>query len=102
MGKRYVKLERNQASIIQDGYSCALCWSPIRVCHDKIGDYLTCGDDNCRCEGLIKTSSIEYLIQKNELFSKQAREILQNQFEWLRLPKRKKLTIGENMKELGF
>jgi hypothetical protein len=102
MGKRYLKLERNQASIIQNSYSCALCWSPIRVCHDKDGDYLTCGDDNCRCEGLIRTSSIEYLIQKNELFSREAREILQNQFEWLRLQKKKKMTVGENMKELGF
>ena len=102
MGRRYIKLERNQASIIQDKYSCARCWSEVRVCHDKDGDYITCGDDNCRCEGLIKTSSVEYMIQKNELLAREAREVLQVQFEWLRLPKRKRLTREENMKELGF
>lgn len=102
MGRRYVKLERNQAAYIQSKYSCARCWTEVRVSHDKKGDYITCGDDDCRCEGLIKTSSIEYMIRKNEALAKEAREVLQVQFEWLRLPKRKKLTREENLKELGF
>lgn len=102
MGKRYLHLERNQAVIIQDKYSCATCWSPVRVCHDKKGDYLSCGDDDCKCQGLIKTSSVDYLIQKNEMLAREALNVLGYHFEWLRKPKRKKLSIEENLKELGF
>jgi len=102
MGRRYVKLERNQGSIIQGHYSCATCWSPVNVCHDKKGDYITCGDDDCKCNGLMKTSSVSYLIQENELLAREAREILQVHFEWLRPKKRKKLSMIEYLKELGF
>lgn len=102
MGKRYLKLERNQASLIQGHYSCAICWTPVLVCHDKKGDYLTCGDDNCRCEGLIKTSSIEYLIQKNDMLAREARDVLQVHFDWLKPKKIKKSTQEEKLKELGF
>lgn len=102
MGRRYVELERNQGSIIQGWYSCARCWTPVRVCHDKNGDYITCGEDDCRCEGLIKTKSIEYMMQKNELLAKETRELLQVQFEWMRIPERKKLTEKEIMEQLGY
>lgn len=103
MGRRYVELERNQGSIIQNFYSCAMCWNPVRVCHDKNGDYITCGEDNdCRCEGLIRTNSVEYMIQKNEILAKEARELLQVQFEWMRVPERKKMTEKELMEQLGF
>lgn len=101
MGRRYIKLERNQASMIQGKYSCARCWTPVLVCHDKNGDYISCGDDDCRCEGLIKTSSVEHLIQKNEAFAREARRVLEVQFEWIRIPKGKH-TMEENLKELGF
>jgi hypothetical protein len=102
MGKRYVELERNQVLTIQWKYSCARCWTPIIVGHDERGDFLSCGDDECRCEGLIKTSSVEYMIQKNELLAREAREVLQVHFEWLRTPKRKKLSTSDYLKELGF
>lgn len=102
MGRRYVKLERNQASIIQGNYSCARCWTPVLVCHDKTGDYISCGEDDCRCEGLIKTSSVEYLIRKNDVLAIEARRVLEPQFEWLKKPKKKHLSIEENIKELGF
>lgn len=102
MGKRYIKLERNQALLIQNQYSCARCWSPVRVGHDKNGDFITCGEDSCRCEGLIKTISVSYMMEMNEALAREAREILQVHFEWLRKPKRKKLTEKEYLKELGF
>lgn len=102
MGKRYIRLERNQSTIIQDYYSCARCWSPVRVGHDKSGDFITCGEDSCRCEGLMKTSSVEYILQNDEFLAREAREILQVHFEWLRKPKRKRLTKEESLRELGF
>jgi len=102
MGRRYVKLERNQGSLIQNWYSCATCWSSVRVCHDKDGDYITCGEDSCRCNGLVRTSTINYIIQNHELLAREAREVLQVQFEWLRLPKRKRLPTKQNLEELGF
>ena len=102
MGRRYINLERNQGSLIQGHYSCAICWTPVLVCHDKKGTYITCGDDICRCEGLIKTSSVEFYIQQSELLAREARDVLQVHFEWLRPKKRKRLTQEENLKELGF
>lgn len=99
--KRYVELERNQASIIQNWYSCAWCWNPVRVAHDKDGDYITCGDESCRCEGLITTRFVEKLIAEREIKARVAREILQEQFEWLRIKKVKR-TREELMKELGY
>ncbi len=102
MGKRYVKLERNESGIIQGWYSCARCWSEVRVAHDKDGDFITCGDDDCRCEGLIKTKSVHYMIQENEALAREARDVLQIHFEWLRLPKKPRLTEEEYLQELGF
>lgn len=102
MGKRYVELERNQGSLIQDWYSCARCWTPVRICHDKNGDYISCGEDDCRCEGLIKTTSVGYMMEKNEILAREARELLQIQFEWMRPTKRKVLTEEESLRELGY
>lgn len=102
MGRRYVKLERNQGSLIQGWYSCATCWTPVRVCHDKDGDYISCGEDSCKCNGLIKTSSINYMIQDHELFAREARKILQTQFEWLKPKKRKSMSEKELLEELGY
>lgn len=102
MGRRYVTLERNQASMIQERYSCATCWSPVRVCHDERGDYISCGDDNCSCQGLVKTSTVEYMIVRNEMLAREARTVLQETVEWLRPAKREKKTEEQNMKELGF
>jgi len=103
MGKRYVELGRNEGKLIQDWYSCARCWNPVRVCHDKNGDYITCGEDNdCRCEGLIRTSSIKYMIERNEMLAKEAMEVLQIHFEWMRPKKRERLPVGKNLEQLGF
>lgn len=102
MGKRYVVLEPNQASVIQSKYSCGRCWTPVRICHDKNGDYIQCGDSDCRCEGLIRTTSVQYMIEKSELRAKEAREVLQVHFEWLRKPKRERLSIEQNLSQLGF
>lgn len=102
MGKRYVELERNQSSIIQGHYSCARCWSPVRVCHDKSGDYITCGEDDCRCEGLIRTSSVQYMIDRNELLAREAIEVLGVHFEWMRPKKRERLSVKANLEQLGF
>lgn len=99
--KRYVEIERNHANIIQNRYRCAWCWNPVRVAHDKDGDYITCGDENCRCEGLITTRFVEKLIAEREVKARVAREILQEQFEWLRIKKVKR-TQEELMSELGF
>ena len=99
--KRYVELERNQALIIQNRYSCAWCWNPVRVAHDRDGDYITCGDESCRCEGLITTRFVEKLIAEREVKARVAREILQEQFDWLKIKKVKR-TQEENMRELGF
>ena len=99
--KRYVELERNQASVIQNWYSCAWCWNPVRVAHDKDGDYITCGNEDCRCEGLITTRFVERLVAEREMKSRVAREILQEQFEWLRIKKIHR-TEKEIMEMLGY
>lgn len=103
MGKRYIELDMNEGSLIQNYYSCARCWNPVRVCHDKNGDYITCGDDNeCRCEGLIRTSSIKYMVEKNEVLAREALSLLQINFEWMRPKKRERLSVEKSLELLGF
>ena len=86
-----------EAMIIQNGYGCSWCWNPVRVCHSKEGDYISCGTDDCRGTGLITLRWIEKQIQDKAAMALEAREVLKDF-----LPKKEKLTEKENMRELGF
>jgi hypothetical protein len=101
--KRYVTLEPNQAGIIQNNYGCAWCWNGVRVCHDKSGDYITCGTEDCRCSGLVSLKWIERQVEEQEARSKIARRVLQNSFEWIKIVRKQEyLTSEELIKQLGF
>lgn len=101
--KRYVVLERNQADIIQNNYGCAWCWSGVRVCHDKDGDYITCGTEDCKCTGLVRLKWIDHQIAEQEMRARIARRILQNSFEWLKVVRLQGPRSEEiNLRELGF
>ena len=101
-GRRYVVLESNQAIVIQNRYSCSECWNPVRVCHDRDGDYIECGTDGCTCRGLITTRFVDKMILESEMKARIAREVLQERYTWLKLPKRERIPTGKLMEELGF
>jgi hypothetical protein len=100
--KRYVEIERNQAPIIQNKYSCAWCWSSLRVCHDKEGDYITCGTEDCKCDSLITTRYAKKMVEDSEVRARTARAFLEKSCEWLKLPEKKKLSEKESLEMLGF
>ena len=100
--KHYVTIERNQGKIIQDNYCCAWCWNRVIVCHDKDGDYLDCGTEGCRCDGLVTSKWVERQLQNDRQQALIARRILQNSLEWLKLKSSKPRSREYILKELGF
>jgi hypothetical protein len=99
--KKYVVLERNQAGIIQDKYSCSECWNPIRVGHDKEGDYLDCGTEGCSCKGLVTTRFVDKMILDSQSKHMTAKFVLKDLYPEL-FPKKEKRTTGKMLEELGF
>lgn len=101
--KRYFKPERNQARIIQEKYGCSDCWNRVNVCHDQDGDYLDCGTPDCPQHGLVKLSWIAKQVSDNEIKATNARRILQENFEWLKIVRSQgPRSIEINLKALGF
>ena len=101
--KRYVEdLERNHAQIIQNRYRCSRCWNRVLVKHDKDGDYLDCGTDNCPCDGLITQGWVENQIMNFGKRATEAKKVLLPIFDWLKEPEKPKRNELEIMKDLGF
>ena len=101
-GKRYVELESNHAIIIQNKYRCSRCWNRILVRHDKDGDYLYCGTEDCPCDGLITGGWVDHQLLASDKRAKEARNVLSKVFDWLKEPEKPKKSQKESMKELGF
>jgi DNA-directed RNA polymerase subunit RPC12/RpoP len=103
-GRRYVTLERNQAGIIQNRYSCSECWNPVRVCHDENGDYLECGTEGCSCKGLVTTRFVDKMIMDSLGKYMTAKYIFKDLYPELfpKSQKKEKKTEWQNLKELGF
>ena len=103
MSKKYITLEPNQAGIIQEKYGCSDCWNRVNACHDKDGDYLDCGTENCPQHGLVRLSWIERQINDNYFVASTARRILQDSFAWVKVVRAQApRSIEINLHELGF
>lgn len=99
--KQYVTFQRNEAKIIQDGYRCAGCWNRLVCGHDKGGDFMDCGTDDCNLPGLVSERWVERQLQEGEARAKEAREVLSQSFEWMKVITENH-SIKENLKALGF
>ena len=99
--RRYIVFERNQASIIQNGYCCAGCWNRVICGHDPQGDFMDCETDDCNLPGLVTNRYVEKRLQESEGEYRIAQDVLGQSLEWM-----KRMTgshsIEENMRKLGF
>lgn len=99
--RKYLVFERNQATIIQDRYSCAGCWNRVICGHDKNGDFMDCETEDCNLPGLVSSRYVEKRLQEGEAEYRTAQEVLGNSIEWMKRMTGN-LSIGENLRQLGF
>lgn len=101
--KRYVTLERNQSAIIQNSYACAGCWNRVIVGHDKDGDFISCGTEDCQSVGLVHQTWIEKRKQWHAERARIAKEVLSQSFEWIVvINKRIPMSREISLQQLGF